>query len=287
MLKMFASTWFGISAIVMCVLSLCGCVTIPRDVSQLDNKPVFFNPLAARDDSSAIQLASLEDSGGNSLNESLWKLTRGSRISAWDEWGRENLQDGDIVFLQSTSNWIWGFIEFSQLTQDLTDSPFTHVALAANENGGIVLYAMDMPGPSRAAFGMIMANSKTSAVGVKRLRPEFQPFVPAALQYCRDVYASDMPFDKKLKLDNDRLYCAEMIEVAFRVSGLELSQPTRWQDLPGLEQHPYAVNAIAWANETQPSEFVVVPGNDEIGIWASPGLDLVLPFTDSKQPPEE
>ena len=32
---------------------------------------------------------------------------------------------------------------------------------------------------------------------------------------------------------------------------------------------------------------VVVPGNEQIGIWASPGLELVLPLTDARQPPTE
>ena len=42
---------------------------------------------------------------------------------------------------------------------------------------------------------------------------------------------------------------------------------------------------MAWVNGIQPHEFVVVPGNEQIGLWASPGLELVLPLTDAKQPP--
>ncbi len=232
-----------------------------------------------------IQLASYTDEALSSFDDKWSNLWHGKRVVDWDDWARANLRDGDIVFLQSTSNWVWGFIELSQFTQDVTDSPFTHVALAALEDGDVVLYDIDTPGPGRTSFGMMMASSKTAAVAVKRLRPEFQPYVPGAIEYCRHVYANHLPFDKQLKLDNDRLYCAELIEVAFRSSGLELSQPTRWDALPGLDKHPVAVRTIAWANDMQPSEFVVVPGNDRIGIWASPGLELVLPLTDAKNPP--
>lgn len=232
-----------------------------------------------------IQLASYADEALGSFDDQWSNLWHGKRVVVWDDWARANLRDGDIVFLQSTSNWVWGFIELSQFTQDVTDSPFTHVALAALEDGDVVLYDIDTPGPGRTSFGMMMASSKTAAVAVKRLRPEFQPYVPGAIEYCRHVYANHLPFDKQLKLDNDRLYCAELIEVAFRSSGLELSQPTRWDALPGLDKHPVAVRTIAWANDMQPSEFVVVPGNDRIGIWASPGLELVLPLTDAKKPP--
>ncbi|HRX80176.1 MAG TPA: YiiX/YebB-like N1pC/P60 family cysteine hydrolase [Pirellulaceae bacterium] len=232
-------------------------------------------------------LASFSDTALRSIDDSLLLMMRGDRVLAWDDWARANVRDGDIVFLQSRSNWMWGFIELSRVTQDITASSYTHVALAAIEDGNVVLYDIDTPGPGRTPFGKMMADSQTAALAVKRLRPEFQPYVPKAIQYCREVYAARLPFDKQLSLDNDQLYCAELIEVAFRYSGLELSQPTRWKDLPGLDKHPIAVSTIAWVNNTQPSESVVVPGNEQIGIWASPGLELVLPLTDARQPPTE
>jgi hypothetical protein len=265
-----------------------GCAAIPPGARQATTVPDFYDPLAMRREvppQATIQLASFADEALRSIDESLLTLLHRARLAAWDDWARVNLQDGDIVFLQSTSNWVWGFIELSQVTQDVTDSPFTHVALAAIEDGDVFLYDIDTPGPGRTSFGMMLASSKTAAVAVKRLRPEFQPYVPPAVQYCRDVYANRLPFDNQLRLDNDRLYCAELIEVAFRSSGLELSQPIRWDALPGLDKHPIAVKTIAWANDTQPEAFVIVPGNEQIGIWASPGLDLILPLTDSKNPP--
>lgn len=266
-----------------------GCVIVPDDPEHFATEPIFHDPIAMQSDDGPGMpnfLASLSKATLESIDTSLVNLMRGDRVANWDKWAHQNVQDGDIIFVQSRSNWIWWSIELSQLTQDVTDSLFTHVAIAAIEDGEIVLYDIDTPGPGRTRFGMMMANSQTAAVAIKRLRPEFQPYVPGALRYCRDVYASRVQFDKQLDLSNDRLYCAELIEVAFRSSGLELSQPTRWNSLPGLDKHPVAVWTIAWANETHPEAYVVVPGNDRIGIWASPGLELVLPYTDSKTPPE-
>ncbi len=270
------------------VLIATGCVSVPKDLRQAHTTPTFNDPLAVVNEiapEEPTQLASFADETLRSIDDSLLRLFHGERVAAWDSWATANLRDGDIVFLQSTSNWVWGIIELSQVTQDVTASPFTHVALAAIEDGDVVLYDIDIPGPGRTPFGAMIANSQTAAVAVKRLRHQFQPYVPKAIEYCREVHRSGLPFDRQLKLDNDRLYCAELIEVAFRSSGLELSQPTRWNELPGLDQHPIAVNTIAWANDTLPDEFVVVPGNDQIGIWASPGLDLVLPITDAENPP--
>lgn len=275
-------------AFVLHLVVTAGCVTIPPEARLVSTVPDFRDPLAMRREAlppDSSRLARFADKTWRSIDESLLHLLHGERAAAWNDWARANLRDGDIVFLQSTSNWVWGFIELSQVTQDVTDSPFTHVALAALEDGDVVLYDIDTPGPGRTSFGTTLASSRTAAVGVKRLRPEFQPYVPTAIQYCREVYAQRLPFDKQLKLDNDRLYCAELIEVAFRSGGLELSQPIRWDALPGLDKHPIAVRAIAYANGTRPEEFVIVPGNERIGIWASPGLDLILPLTDSRNPP--
>ena len=275
-------------ALILHLVVTAGCVAIPQEARLVSAVPDFRDPLATRREAhppESVRLASFADETWQSIDESLSNLLHGDRAAAWDDWARANLRDGDIVFLQSTSNWVWGFIELSRVTQDVTDSPFTHVALAALEDGDVVLYDIDTPGPGRTSFGSMLASSRTAAVGVKRLRPEFQPYVPAALQYCRNVHAQRLPFDKQLKLDNDRLYCAELIEVAFRSSGLELSQPIRWDELPGLDKHPIAVKTIAWANGTQPEELVIVPGNEQIGIWASPRLNLILPLTDSRDPP--
>ncbi|MCA9119001.1 MAG: hypothetical protein H6822_16940 [Planctomycetaceae bacterium] len=277
-----------LALLVVALVCFVGCATVSQEARHSPAQPDFRNPLAMRAGDTTTepnQLVAFSDEAVRLIDDSLVNLMRGDRIIAWDTWARDNLQDGDIVFLQSRSNWVWGVIELSQLTRDVTDSDFTHVALAAVEEGEVFLYDIDTPGPGRTRFGAMMADSQTAAVAVKRLRPEFQPYVPDAIQYCRDVYNSRLPFDKQLKLDNDRLYCAELIEVAFRSAGLELSQPTRWESLPGLDKHPLAVRTIAWANSTQPEEFVVVPGNEKIGIWASPGLYLVLPLTDAKVPP--
>ena len=265
-----------------------GCVSLSPVARHDMAVAEFKDPLAIRREVGSIESvrrASYADDAWRSVHESIQNLLHRERVVDWDDWARANLQDGDIVFLQSTSNWVWGFIELSQVTQDVTDSPFTHVALAAVEDGNVFLYDVDTPGPGRTSFGMMMASSQTAAVAVKRLHPEFQPYVPQAIQYCRDVYANRLPFDKQLNLTNDRLYCAELIEVAFRSGGLELSQPIRWDALPGLDKHPFAVSTIAWVNATQPSEFVIVPGNERIGIWASPGLHLILSLTEAKNPP--
>lgn len=207
------------------------------------------------------------------------------RLVAWNAWADNHLQQGDLIFVQSVGHLILGVIDFSQLTREVTESHFTHMGVVAVENGQTLIYDTVVAGPGRKTFGQMMVLPDVTGVAVKRLRPEFRQHIPAAVEYCRRVYEQQVDFDKKLRLDNDALYCTEMVEVAFRSSGLRLSQPVRWDALPGYDNHPVAINAIRIANQAQPDEYVIIPGNDDLGIWASPALEPVLELTDADSPP--
>jgi hypothetical protein len=207
------------------------------------------------------------------------------RSVAWNGWADGRLQNGDIVFVQSEGNLILGFIDFSKLTREVTESPFTHMGIVAVENGQTLIYDTNVSGPGRKTFGQMMAMSDIAGVAVKRLRRGYRQHIPAAVAYCRRVHEHQIGFDKKLRLDNDKLYCTEMVEVAFRSTGLRLSQPVRWNALPGFDKHSISINAIRIANQAKPDDFVIIPGNDQLGIWASPALELVLDLTDVDSPP--
>ena len=194
----------------------------------------------------------------------------------WDEWATATLQDGDIVFLQGTSNKVLGLIDFSKLSREVTGSQFTHVGVVAIEEGRAYIYDIDRPGPGRIPFGTMIASPHVKAFAVKRLRYDRWPAIAPAVAYCRKVYESKLPFDRRLKLGNDRLYCAEMVELAFRSGGQVLSRPVRWQDLPQIDEHPVSVAVIQFLNGSNLEDRVVLPGNDELGLWSSPDLELVL-----------
>ena len=208
-----------------------------------------------------------------------------SQKRRWDEWATAHLQDGDIVFLQGSSNKVLGLIDFSKLSREVANSNFTHVGLLAVEDGQAYFYDVDRPGPGRIPFGTLIASPHVKAFAVKRLRPDRWQAIAPAVAYCRRVYQSKLPFDHRLKLGNDRLYCAEMIELAFRSGGQVLSRPVRWEDLPQIDEHPISVGVIQLLNGTKREERVVLPGNDEFGLWSSPDLELVLGLTSSSFSP--
>ena len=203
----------------------------------------------------------------------------------WDDWAAAHLQDGDIVFLQGSGNFVLGFIDFSRLSRQVVDSDFTHVGVAAVEDGQVYIYDVDQPGPGRIPFGTMMASPHVKAVAIKRLRPHCGYAIAPALAYCRRVYQSKLPFDRKLKLGNDRLYCAEMVELAFRSGGQVLSRPVCWKDLPRVDEYPLSVGLIRTFTGIQMDDRVVLAGNDRLGLWSSPDLQLVLALTDSSSRP--
>jgi len=189
------------------------------------------------------------------------------------------------VFLQSEGNLILGVIDFSKLTSKVTASPFTHMGIVAVEDGKVIFYDMNLTGADRKTFGQLMALPDTAGVAVKRLRREYRQHIPQAMAYCRRVHEHQVAFDKKFRLDNDKLYCTEFVEVAFRMAGLQLSQAVRWDALPGFDKHSIAINAVRIANRIEVDKRVIIAGNDQIGIWSSPTLELVLDLTAVDSPP--
>ena len=95
------------------------------------------------------------------------------------------------------------------------------------------------------------------------------------------MFEAQVPFDRGFKLDDERLYCVELVEKAFRSAGLPLSEPVRIGDWKNLGQFPLTTVAFlaasAWVLDApitldQP---VYVPGDDRQGLWGSLWLETV------------
>ena len=142
--------------------------------------------------------------------------------SAWDHWAASHLHNGDIVFVRGDSRILFGLVNFSQLCTDVADSRFSHVGLVSREQDGVFVYNVVVGGPRHIAFGKFATDHQISLIAVKRLKPEYRSYAPAAVEYCRSVGGASGKFDTELKLDNEHFYCSEMIELAFRHAGLPL-----------------------------------------------------------------
>jgi hypothetical protein len=221
----------------------------------------------------------------------LWKLTdwngaRETRAEAWERWAKRHLLTGDVLFVTGENRVFLGLVDFSELTRELTRSEFSHVAVVAQEADGLFVYDTISSGPRRTPFGDFMADPRVWTVAVKRLTEPHRDRAESAVQYCREVVRQKRPFDTEFADGEDRLYCSELVELAFRDSRLALSQLKRIDQLPGYSDVPESTRLLLQATaKIDEDRWVYVPGNDEFGIWACPYLQLVLPATSASDPP--
>lgn len=207
---------------------------------------------------------------------------------AWERWAASHLQSGDLVFVRGESRILFGLVNFSQLCTEVAASRFSHVGLVSCEKDGVFVYDVVVGGPRRVPFGKFASDRQISHFAVKRLQPEYRAYVPAAVAYCRQVSARGGKFDTELKLNNDHYYCSELIELAFRHAGLPLSQPIRIDQLPHIDQLSASTRTLIGTLTTiEMQQELFLPGNDQIGIWSCPYLDLVLDVTTTSQPPAD
>jgi hypothetical protein len=197
-----------------------------------------------------------------------------ARMAAWADLGRRTIRTGDILFRLGQSNTPLGNL-VSGLVADVCDSPFSHDALAVWEGDTLYVYDAEREGIRKVPFDFWMLDVYGRSLVVKRLRPELRGAIPAALAYCEDAYRREVPYDTALRLDDERLYCSELIEKAFRSGGVCLSDPMPIRSLPRYRWY-WLVGFLAdRLTEYRVDEPIFVPGNERYGTFASPCLEAV------------
>ena len=207
------------------------------------------------------------------------------QIHDWNAWGDANLRDGDIVFMRGDCYLMMGAFNFSDVSTEIADSRFSHIGLVAIEEGQAFVYDLRSEGCLRTRVGELLAHRQLHQAAIKRHRQVSPEELSRVTDFCRDVFAKQDKYDSDLKLDNARLYCSELVEEAYRTAGYRLSDPIRIQDLPNYGQRPKTMQCVYALTKIEPDQAVLVPGNDQIGIWANPMLDLVLDLPDTKVRP--
>jgi hypothetical protein len=197
-------------------------------------------------------------------------------MKQWDTWGRTVLREGDILFRLGDTRVLYGMFPFSRFTANASGSKFSHTAVVAIEAEGPVVYDTTRPGVRRQPFAIWVLDN-VGPFGVKRLRAEHRSHIPEVIQFCREVWFKQVPFDVNLGLDDETLYCCEMTEKAFRAAGLTLSEPLPLGDMENAPQFPICMFCIATLTRLKLEQALIFPGNERHGIWGSPLLEPVWP----------
>lgn len=204
-------------------------------------------------------------------------------MALWDDWGRRNLRDGDIVFRMGDARAACGLFPFSKVSAAIADSRYSHTGIVALEAEGPVVYDTTTTGPQRQPFAIWTLDVR-GGFAIKRPAPEYQACAPVAVAYCRDVYNRQVPFDFDMKMGDDRFYCIELTESSYRHAGLPLSRPIRLDGLPRYHEFPWTVRLIKLATPMVPDQEAYIIGNERVGIWSNPALQLVLESSDGRLP---
>lgn len=225
------------------------------------------------------------------LRGELPTIPNNPEMVAWEDWGRRNLRDGDILFRMGDARAALGIFPFSRISAAIAGSRFSHSGIVAVEGGEPVVYDTTTTGPQRQPFPIWVLDTR-GGFAIKRPRPEYQRYAAGAVAFCRSVYHAQVPFDFGMRLGDDRLYCIELTERSYRAAGLPLSTPVRLDHLPRYHEFPWTVRLMKLATSMEPHQRAYVIGNESIGIWSSPALETVYeaphprpPLADRPEPP--
>ncbi len=204
-------------------------------------------------------------------------------MAQWDRWGKQVLRDGDILFRRGDAKLLRGHFPFSRFIANVSGSQFSHTGIAAIEGGEPVVYDTTKAGVRRQPF-CVWVLDNVGPFGVKRVKPGNQPYAAKAVQFCRDAFARQVPFDYDLSISDDSFYCVEMSEKAYRNNGLPLAEPVKLGNMENVNKFPICVMVFLKLSKLNLEQLVFFPGNDRHGIWSSPQLMTVYapPATPAK-----
>jgi hypothetical protein len=198
------------------------------------------------------------------------------QMAEWAAFARGNLQDGDILFRYGYSRCVSDFFENIVVT-GTSDTSFTHNGIVFHQGEEVWVYDVepDPQGVRKIPFEFWMLDTIPGRFAVMRLKEPYRATIPQALTYCEEAWRRQPPFDKGLRLDDDRLYCSEMIEKAFRSAGLALSEPITMPCLPRYEHYRPLRPLVERFTELSFEEPQFNLGNEHFGTYGSPYLELV------------
>lgn len=248
-----------------------GCAAVRTSATPLD-----VSASAVNDTSPAISASS----------PTWWPGARNPHRDAWNAWACNHLQSGDIVFLRGECRILMDLVDFSEFVTQLTGSPWSHVGLVVVEDREVVVYDIVSAGTRRLTFGAVMSDPLVHVAEVCRPMGETAEAIPQAAAFAQEQHRRGVRFDHQFRHDNDRLYCSELVEAAYRAGGVELSQPVKIADLPGYGKDRRVEAVLHRVVGIDADQAVYLPGNADRGLRAHSDLQQIALIRDTRQSPD-
>ncbi len=134
-----------------------------------------------------------------------------------------NPQNGDIIF-QSLPR-----VELVRTIEGITESPYSHCGVVVNKNDKWSVTEALVTVHDTSLFFWIIRGRGCKFV-VYRLNDNLNKYIPTFLEALRKY--EDRPYDYKYQLDDDYIYCSELVFKSFKdASGIELGNYIRLGDM--------------------------------------------------------
>jgi hypothetical protein len=208
-----------------------------------------------------------------------------SGMKHWQEWGRANLKNGDILFRRGDARLLFGYFPMSRFLANCSNSPFSHTGIVSFEEGEAFVYDMTKAGCRKQPLSVWVLDN-VGPFGVKRPKPSKQSCASSSVDFCRSIYERQPPFDYDLGLDDKAFYCMELTEKAYRSAGMKLSDPIRLGDMDRAPEFPICIFTFSVLTPLTLEQEAFFPGNEHNGIWSCRDLETVCPPEISYNPPK-
>ena len=189
---------------------------------------------------------------GLALFAAQWTWSAGP---AWLAWWSYEPQEGDVLFQSLPRSALVNAIE------GVSRSPFSHCGIVGRENGEWVVYEAYRK-VQVTPLRTFLFRGRNKGFAVYRLKAESQPFVPTPLTAAKTFLGR--PYDVRYRLDDERIYCSELIYKAFQEAsgGQRLGKLVRLGD---MNWRPYKATIELFEEGPVPLEREMITPKDLAG----------------------
>lgn len=185
----------------------------------------------------------------------------------------EKIQEGDIIFRLGSTQIVGGLVDFSKTIAKATESDFSHAVIVYEKrhDGVVIADIMETGITRRYIIDWYMDGTRN--IVIKRLKPEYQHYLPKVIECLKKHIEEDVLYDAKFISSDNKFYCTELVDHCFNDAGCKLANRIKIKDFPKCG-FLFKLGCIFGGIDLNAD--VVIVGNEKIGLFSSDKLYTVL-----------
>jgi uncharacterized protein YycO len=170
------------------------------------------------------------------------------------EASRYQPQEGDILFQSIIKSDMVPQTDMVRLIEGATNSPYSHCGVVVKKKDEWYVCEAMVFGVKEIPLWMWVSRGERAKYDVYRLKDDYRQHLPQFL----DVLKShlDKPYDWRYRMDDESLYCSELVYKAFKESANEeLGETVRLGD---LDWEPYRETIVKYEKTDPPLDRLII-----------------------------